>query len=79
MAGKQIFPEAREMIMKDAQSRKPTGKAVALVVVVAIVTAIAVTLMQSWLLGHSNTAVTGGVVGAVTPAVALTTMRKKSG
>ena len=65
--------------MNDAQNRKSTGKIVALVVLVAIVTAVASTVVQSLLLGHSNPAVTGGVVGAVTAVVAVGTMRKRSG
>jgi hypothetical protein len=65
--------------MNDAQSGKSTGKTLALVVLIAFVTAVVVTVVQSLLLGHSNTAVTGGVVGAITAVVALSLLRKKSG
>lgn len=65
--------------MNDTQSRKSTGKTIALVVLVAFVTAVVVTVVQSLLLGHSNPAVTGGVVGAVTAVIALSILRKKSG
>lgn len=51
--------------MKDAQSRKITGRDIALFILVAIITAVAVTLLQRLLLGDSSPAVTGGVVGAI--------------
>lgn len=65
--------------MNDAQSRKSTGKTIALLVLVAIVTAVAVTIAQELMRGHSNAAVTGGVVGAITAVVAIGTLRKKPG
>ena len=65
--------------MNEARSRKVSGKALALVVLVAIVTAVAATLAQHLLLGKANVAVTGGVVGAITAVVALVTMKKMSG
>ena len=74
-----IFLTNKERIMNDAPSRTSTGKLIALVVVVAVVTAVASTLVQSLLLGHANTAVTGGVVGAITAVVVLGSMKKKSG
>ncbi|HWN11151.1 MAG TPA: hypothetical protein VNO50_18070 [Pyrinomonadaceae bacterium] len=63
--------------MNDSQGRTSTGKAVLLVVVVAITAAIASTVVQSLLLGKSNLAVTGGVVGALAAVVAVNTLRKK--
>ncbi|MEK6323150.1 MAG: hypothetical protein AABN33_15870 [Acidobacteriota bacterium] len=63
--------------MNDSQSRKITGKTIALVILVAIVAAVAVTLIQRLVLGNSNAAVTGGVVGAVTAVMAISIMRKK--
>ena len=74
-----VTSATKEKLMNDTQSRKLTGKGLALVVLVAIVTAFAVTLVQKLLLGHANVAVTGGVVGAVAVAMALSTMKKKSG
>lgn len=65
--------------MNDAQSGTSTGKAIALVVIVAIVTAVVVTLAQVWIRGNSSAAVTGGGVGAVTAVMAISTMRKKVG
>jgi hypothetical protein len=64
--------------MNNSQSRKITGKTIALVILVAIVAAIAVTLIQQLVLGNSNAAVTGGVVGAVTAVIAISIIRKKS-
>ena len=49
--------------MNDAQSQKVTGKTIALVIIVAIVTAVAITLVQQLVLGRSVVAVTGGMVG----------------
>jgi len=64
--------------MNDAQSGRSTGKTVAIVILVAIVTALAVTLLQHLLLGQAKPAVTGGVVGAITAVVAINLVRKKS-
>lgn len=63
--------------MNGSQSRKITGKVVALVVLVAIVTAVAVTLIQRLLLGNSSPTVTGGVVGAVMAAMAISIIKKR--
>ncbi len=63
--------------MNNAQSQKTTGKTLVLVVLVAIVTGVVVTLLQRWLWGNASIAVTGGVVGAVTGALAISAMRKK--
>lgn len=65
--------------MNDSQTRASTGKTLLIVVVVAIVAAIVATVVQRLLLGDSNVAVTGGVVGALAALVAVSTMRKKSG
>jgi len=65
--------------MNNVRSRKVTGKALALVALVAVVIAVAVTLVQHFVVGRANIAVTGGVVGAVTAAVAFSIMREKSG
>jgi hypothetical protein len=55
-----------------------TAKALGLVILAAIVTALVVTLLQSLILGHASAAITGGVVGAVTAVMALSVMRNKS-
>jgi|GEM_PF-7031499 len=65
--------------MTEAHSGPSTGNAIALVVIVAIVTAVVATLVQVLIRGHSNTPVTGGVVGAITAIVAITATRKKPG
>lgn len=64
--------------MAENQNQRVTGKAIAMVVLTAIVAAVAITLVQDLVLGHSNAAVTGGVVGALVAAVAFGTMRKKA-
>lgn len=68
--------------MSDAQSGASadtsTGKTIAIVILVAVVTAIAVILFQELLLHQTRTAVTGGVVGAITAVVAVNLMKKKS-
>ena len=63
--------------MNDTQRRKIAGKTLALVILVAVVAAVTVTLIQQLLLGHSNAAVTGGVVGALTAVVVINTVRKR--
>lgn len=65
--------------MKDSQSQKISGKTIALLILVAIVAAVAVTLLQHLLVGKSSAAITGGVVGAVVAGLGFTIMRKKSG
>jgi len=62
--------------MTDAP-QKSTGKIIAIIVVVAIVAGIVATLIQSLLLGHSNPAVTGGAVGAISAVVAISLLKKK--
>jgi predicted membrane protein len=64
--------------MAENENHRVTGKAIAMVILAAILAAIVITLVQELVLGHSNPAVTGGVVGALVAAVAFTTMRKKS-
>ena len=64
--------------MNDAQSRTSTGKALAIVIVVAFVTGVTVTLVEHFLLGKIMGAVTGAVVGAVTALVTITLVKKKS-
>ncbi|MCI0486122.1 MAG: hypothetical protein L0229_05930 [Blastocatellia bacterium] len=65
--------------MTDSQSRKITGKIVALVLLVAIVTAVVVTVIQQLLMGKSNVAVTGGIVGVVMAVMAISIIRKRPG
>ncbi len=65
--------QTKEKIMTESK-----GKAFALIVLAAVVSAVVVTLLQSLILGHSSPAVTGGVVGGVTAVMAVTTLRKSS-
>jgi hypothetical protein len=64
--------------MTDIQSGKSTGRIIALVVLVAVVTAVVVTLAQELIRGHSNTAVTGGVVGVIAALTVISATRKKA-
>jgi len=64
--------------MNEAQRPKSKGKTYALIILVAVATAIVVTLLQSLILGHANAAITGAVVGGVTAAIAVSTLRKSS-
>jgi hypothetical protein len=64
--------------MNDGQNRISTGKAIALVVLVAVVTAVVITLAQVLIRGHSNTAMTGGVAGAVAARTAISATRRKA-
>ena len=49
-----------------------------MLVAVAIVVAVVVTVIQTLILGKANTAITGGVVGAMVVALGLTARRKRS-
>jgi hypothetical protein len=64
--------------MSNAPGGMSTGKAIAIVIVVAVITSGAVTLAQVLISGRANTGVTGGIVGAITAATAFTLMKKKS-
>jgi len=65
--------------MSEVQSQTSTGKMIAVVIVVAIVAAVAATLVQRLLLGDASPALTGGLVGGLSAAVALGAMKRKSG
>jgi hypothetical protein len=73
-----MVPSDKGEKMSNAPSQKSTGKMLGVVIVVAIVAAVAAILVQSLLLGHSNPAVTGGVVGAIAAVVAVGLLNKKS-
>ena len=53
-------------------------KTLLLLVAVAIVVAVVVTVVQTLILGKSNVAVTGGVVGAMVVVLGFNTRRKRS-
>lgn len=63
--------------MTDTDTQALNIKTILLLVVVAIVTAVVVTLLQTLILGKANVAITGGVVGAIVVASALSARRKK--
>jgi hypothetical protein len=63
--------------MDNPQTQKITAKNLALVILAAIVTAVAVTLIQTLILGKANIAITGGVVGATIAVLSISTLRKK--
>jgi len=63
--------------MDATQNRKSMIKAIILVTLVAIVTAVVTTFAQVLLLGSSKAAITGGVVGAVTAGMAISVIRNK--
>lgn len=44
---------------------RPTWRMMGLIILMAIVTAVVVTLLQNAIAGNSHVAITGGVVGAV--------------
>jgi hypothetical protein len=62
--------------MSNTQSQKISAKNVAIVIGVAILTAVIVTLIQTLILGKANIAVTGGVVGATTAVLAIKALKK---
>jgi hypothetical protein len=64
--------------MNNTQSQKVSARSLAIVIGVAILTAVVVTLIQTMILGKANIAVTGGVVGATTALLAIKSMKKKS-
>lgn len=63
--------------MDTAQSGTFSLRAFLLVIVVAVGTAILATLAQRLLFGEASVAVTGGIVGGVTGAVAFSVFRKQ--
>jgi hypothetical protein len=73
----EAFPMIEERNMSSAPGRKITGKIIALVIFVAIATSVVVTVIQLLLLGDSYVAVTGGVVGAVMAAMAISILKKR--
>lgn len=58
------------------QSGSLNLKTIGMLVLVAVATSVVVTLIQVWLMGKSNIAVTGGVVGALCVGLFLRTQRK---
>jgi len=64
--------------MSEVQSKKLNGKMIGMMILLAIVIAVVSTLIQSLILGKSNPAVTGGVVGAIVALKAIGSTKKKS-
>jgi hypothetical protein len=57
---------------------RSTLKLLAVVIVIASVAAVVAVLLQVLILGKSNAAVSGGVVGAVAAGVGVTVWKKKN-
>ena len=64
--------------MAETQGSKITGKFILMVILVAIVIGVVSAVLQNLILGHSNAAVTGGVVGATVAVIATRVLQKKS-
>ena len=62
--------------VSDTQSGGLNLKTIVTLVLVAVLTSVVVTLIQVWLMGKSNVAITGGVVGALCVGLFLRTQRK---
>jgi predicted membrane protein len=65
--------------MSEPQSGSLNLKTVALLILVAVTTSVVVTLIQVWLMGKSNVAITGAVVGALCVGLFLRSQRKPPG
>ena len=63
--------------MEKSQGRKQTIKSLFLVAVVAVLTAILITVIQVWLFETVRPAITGGVVGAITAALAFNIIKNQ--
>jgi hypothetical protein len=59
-------------------SQSSIVKTILTLIPVAIIIAVVVTLLQTLILGKANTAITGGVVGAMVVGLGWSTRRKKS-
>jgi len=64
--------------MDEGQTAKPTAKALIILVLIVIVGAVVITLLQSLILGKANSAITGGVLGAIIAGYYVTSVRKKN-
>ena len=64
--------------MSDSQTNPMTLKNVLVLILVAIVMSVVVTLLQTLILGKSNVAITGAIVGASVVGLWMQTKRKSS-
>ena len=64
--------------MADNQTSGLSAKNILILILVAVTTSVVVTLLQVLLVGKSNVAITGGVVGALCVGMWMS-VRKKSG
>jgi len=64
--------------MPDSQTSGLSAKNILILILVAVATSVVVTLLQVLLVGKSNVAITGGVVGALCVGMWMS-VRKKSG
>ena len=64
--------------MTSDESPKSTGKVLLIIIVGAVLIAVVSTLVQQLVLGKTNAAITGGVIGAFTAVVVINNLKKKS-
>jgi energy-converting hydrogenase Eha subunit A len=65
--------------MPDNKDKRISGKTIALVILLTVITAVTITLLQTLVLGKANIAITGGITGAVGGAMAVMLTRKRPG
>jgi predicted membrane protein len=61
--------------MSDTQTGSLNFKTILMLILVAVTISVVVTLIQVWLMGKSNVAITGGVVGALCVGLFLRTQK----
>ena len=64
--------------MTESQTKPMTLKNVLVLILVAIVVSVVVTLLQTLIMGKSNVAITGGIVGALVVGLWMSTKRKSA-
>jgi flagellar basal body-associated protein FliL len=72
------YPTSREKNMTNNQEGGMSTKNLIVLVLVAITISVVVTLLQTLILGRSNVAITGGIVGALTVGLWLSLKKKKT-
>jgi len=63
--------------MAENESSGMTAKTLIFLIIMAIAVSLVVTLLQVLIVGKSNPAITGGIVGATVVGIWLTTKKKK--
>jgi hypothetical protein len=62
--------------MSNGSGRGSLGMTILIAIVVGVFTAIVVTLLQDYTLGHSNIAITSAITGGAVAAVYVTRMKR---